>query len=87
MCEHVKKVEDDYWVKDGLIEDAMEEFVIRLDSDTEDEEFEDDYAGNDTDDNDLSDDEYDKRLLDNDEHRQEQALEEEILLKIMHTPY
>ena len=30
FCDHVKKVEDEYREKDGLIEDALQEFVIRL---------------------------------------------------------
>ena len=30
MCEHVKKVENAFWDKDGIIEDAIEEFAIRF---------------------------------------------------------
>ena len=30
FCSNVKKVEDEYWEKDSLIEDAMEEFVVEL---------------------------------------------------------
>ena len=60
FCDHVKKVEDEYWEKDGLIEDALEEFVIRLsesdfDSSTDDNDT-------DTDSDTLSDDEHDVAL-------------------------
>ena len=48
MRRHVTKVEDDYWEKDGLLEE-MEEFVISLgspdSSDDEDNSDDDDYTG------------------------------------------
>jgi transposase len=28
LCDHVRKVEDDYWEKDCLLEDEMDEFAI-----------------------------------------------------------
>ena len=46
LCEHVKKVKDEYWSKDSLIEEAVEEFIVTVggpDSDDSDEEYEDDY--------------------------------------------
>ena len=68
MCEHVKKVEDTFWDKDGLIEDAIKEFVIRFGPNDSDDEYndklEDDYTENFSDnDSDLSDDGYDRQLL------------------------
>ena len=83
MCEHVKKVEDAFWDKDGLIEDAIEEFVIRFGPNDSDDEYndkpEDDYTGNFSDnDSDLSDDEYDRQLLE----QERQKLDE-----IMHAAY
>ena len=47
LCEHVKKVEDEYWSKDYLIEEAVEEFIVTAggpDSDDSDEEYEDNYT-------------------------------------------
>ena len=83
MCEHVKKVEDAFWDEDGLIEDAIEEFVIRFGPNDSDDEYndepEDDYIGNFSDnDSDLSDDEYDRQLL----KQEKQKLDE-----IMHAAY
>ena len=74
--DHVKKVEDEYWEKDGLIEDVMEEFTIQLsqsdfDSDTESE--------TDTDSDALSDDEHD-RVLQVEEQRLRDTLAEEDLI-------
>ena len=76
FCDHVKKVEDEYWEKDGLIEDVMEEFTIQLsqsdfDSDTESE--------TDTDSDALSDDEHD-RVLQVEEQRLRDTLAEEDLI-------
>ena len=49
MRRHITKVEDDYWEKDGLLEEEMEEFVISLggpdSSDDEDDSDNDDYTG------------------------------------------
>ena len=82
MCEHVKKVENAFWDEDGLIEDAIEEFVIRFGPNDSDDEYndepEDDYTGNFSDDSDLSDDEYDRQLL----KQEKQKLDE-----IMHAAY
>ena len=70
MCQHVKKIEDKYWEQDGLIEEAVEEFILRIgdeddDSDNDDGCIHDDYTGNCTDDTDtdLSDDEHDRELI------------------------
>ena len=83
ICEHVKKIEDTFWDKDGLIEDAIEEFVIRFGPNDSDDEYndepEDDYTGNFSDnDSDLSDDKYDRQLLE----QERQKLDE-----IMHAAY
>lgn len=72
---HVTKVEDDYWEKEGLLEEEMEEFIITLggpDSSDEDDRDEDDYTGDCSGEEDLEDDENDERLL----HRQEQLRRE-----------
>ena len=38
FCEHVRKVEDEYWEKDALLEDAVEEFILQIsDSDSDSE--------------------------------------------------
>ena len=47
LCEHVKKVDDEYWSKDCLIEEAIEKFIVTVggpDSEDSDEEYEDDYT-------------------------------------------
>ena len=42
FCVHVRKVEDDYWVKDGLIEDTVDEMVITInDNDDNDDDYDD----------------------------------------------
>ncbi|XP_068081808.1 uncharacterized protein [Anabrus simplex] len=33
-CSHVRNSEEEYWKNDGLMEDALEEFIISLDSDS-----------------------------------------------------
>ena len=66
MRRHVTKVEDDYWEKDGLLEEEMEEFVISLggpDSSDDDDSDDDDYTGDCSSEEDLEDDDYDMRLL------------------------
>uniref|UniRef100_A0A1X7VJG5 Uncharacterized protein n=1 Tax=Amphimedon queenslandica TaxID=400682 RepID=A0A1X7VJG5_AMPQE len=49
MRQHVTKVEDDYWEKDGLLEEEIEEFIMTLggpdSSDDDDDTDDDDYAG------------------------------------------
>ena len=46
FCDHTVKVEEEYWKKDGLVEDVVEEILINVgkddDSDTSEEEFEPD---------------------------------------------
>jgi hypothetical protein len=59
FCSHVKKVEDEYWEKDGLIEDAMEEFVIQLSESDMDSDVD---SETDCDSDTLSDDEHDRAL-------------------------
>lgn len=82
FCDHVKKVEDEYWEKDGLIEDALEEFVIRLsesdfDSSTDDNDT-------DTDSDTPSDDEHDVALQREEKIlREALAQEEQILTDIL----
>ena len=81
MRRHVTKVEDDYWEKDGLLEEEMEEFVISLggpdSSDDEDDSDNDDYTGDCSSEEDLEDDDYDMRLL----HQEEQLLREMMSLE------
>ena len=38
VCEHVKKVEADYWVRDNLCESKLEKLVINLAEDSSNEE-------------------------------------------------
>ena len=80
FCDHVKKVEYEYWEKDGLIEDALEEFVIRLsesdfDSSTDDNDM-------DTDSDTPSDDEHDVALQREEKILREALAQEEHILKI-----
>ncbi|KAG8308947.1 hypothetical protein J6590_097628 [Homalodisca vitripennis] len=35
-CDHVQHIEQEYWEKDGITEDAIDEFVIRLGEDDDD---------------------------------------------------
>ncbi|KAJ4447818.1 hypothetical protein ANN_09826 [Periplaneta americana] len=37
-CEHVKKEEDFYWERDGMIEKAVDRFIISLDSGSDDDD-------------------------------------------------
>ena len=37
FCGHTKKVEEEYWKKDGLVEDVVEELLINVGSDSDDE--------------------------------------------------
>ena len=67
FCDHVEKVEDEYWEKDGLLEDAVEELVIEV-SDSEDD---DESSDSDSDSDSPSDDEHDRAL-----QREELRLEE-----------
>lgn len=46
-CDHVEKLEKDYWEKDGIMETAMEQFIINIGEDTSDEES-DSGSGSDT---------------------------------------
>lgn len=39
-CKHVYKIEDEYWVKDAIIEETVENFIISLRSDTSDPDSE-----------------------------------------------
>ena len=62
MCGHVTKDEDDYWEKDGLLEEEMEGFISLGgpdSSDDEDDSDDDDYTGDCTSEEDLEDDDYD----------------------------
>ncbi|XP_046675005.1 uncharacterized protein LOC124363787 [Homalodisca vitripennis] len=54
-CDHVQHIEQEYWEKDGITEDAIDEFVIRLGED------DDDSSSSDSSD-DPSDPEYDEEL-------------------------
>ena len=38
VCEHVKKIETDYWTRDNLCESEIEKFVINLEEDSSSEE-------------------------------------------------
>ena len=75
-------MEDEYWEKDGFIEDALEEFVIRLsesdfDSSTDDNDT-------DTDSDTPSDDEHDVALQREEKIlREALAQEEQILTDII----
>ncbi|KAJ4430969.1 hypothetical protein ANN_19562 [Periplaneta americana] len=40
-CEHIKKEEDFYWERDGMIDKAVDRFVISLDSDSDDDDGDD----------------------------------------------
>ena len=71
FCDHVEKVAEEYWEKDGLLEDAVEEFIIEV-SDSED----DDDESCDSDSEGPSDDELDRAL-----QREEQNLEEQLTKK------
>ena len=46
FCRHTEKVEDEYWHKDGLIEDIVEEILINV----EDDDDSSDTSGSDSDD-------------------------------------
>jgi hypothetical protein len=35
-CSHVRKLETEYWEKDGLLEDTIDEFIIALGGDESD---------------------------------------------------
>ena len=59
VCSNVKKVEDEYWEKDSLIEDAMEEFVVQLSESDMDSNVDNEA---DCDSDALSDDEHDRAL-------------------------
>ena len=37
FCEHTEKVEDEYWERDGLVEDVVEEIMINVGDDSDDE--------------------------------------------------
>ena len=37
FCDHTEKVEEEYWKKDGLVEDIVEEILIHVGSDSDDE--------------------------------------------------
>ena len=37
FCDHAEKVEEEYWKKDGLVEDVVEEILIHVGSDSDDE--------------------------------------------------
>ena len=79
FCAHVK-VEDEYWEKDGLIEDVREEFTIQLsesdfDSDTESE--------TDTDSDTFSDDEHDSVLQMEEQRLRDTLAQDQILTDIL----
>ena len=37
FCNHVKSIEDAYWEKDGLVENAVDEMIINLGDDSSDD--------------------------------------------------
>lgn len=49
FCEHTEKVEEEYWKRDGLVEDVVEEIMINFSDDSGDESTEDDLEPNDND--------------------------------------
>lgn len=58
LCSHVREV-DQFWKKDDIIQEIVEEFMIKFgqdsDDDCSDDEPENHYTGNNNDDSDLSD--------------------------------
>ena len=82
-CEHVMKIEDEYWEKDHLFEDAVEELRITLGmSDSSDSEGDDDDDDEDTDN--PTDDENDEQLQKEESELQQTLREEEkALVSIM----
>ena len=65
FCRHVVDIENDYFEKDGLIEDTIEEFIIELGDDSDDDDNNDtDKDMMDKDDRQLIDD-FDQDFLDN----------------------
>ena len=81
-CEHVMKIEDEYWEKDHLFEDAVEELRITLGmSDSSDSEGDDD---DDEDTDNPTDDEDDEQLQKEESELQQTLREEEkALVSIM----
>ncbi|KAJ4444761.1 hypothetical protein ANN_06558 [Periplaneta americana] len=39
-CQHVEKLEDDYWDQDGIVTDVIDEFIINIEDDSSDDENE-----------------------------------------------
>ena len=65
FCEHVKQIEEDFWQKDGLLEEATDEFIIQLsdaDSDSSSDEGDDSEDIESDDDDDEPEDEYDRAI-------------------------
>ena len=59
FCRHVVDIENDYFDKDGLLEDAIEDMVIEVG-----ESADDDTDDDDDDDNDSLVDDADRRIID-----------------------
>ncbi len=47
FCRHVKEVEDEYWLTDGLVEDVVEEFILKVGVDSDDESDDEDDSDSD----------------------------------------
>ncbi|XP_046980937.1 calsequestrin-2-like [Schistocerca americana] len=52
-CLHVEKLEREYWVKDGVMEDIIDAIVINLESDDDEDDDDDDSNDSDNVDDDL----------------------------------
>ena len=47
FCRHVVDIENDYFEKDGILEDAVEDMIISIGEDSESEDEEDDMMDDD----------------------------------------